>query len=515
MNGTYLLSILTFLPLVGGAFILFSNKENAPLHRTVATVFSVLTFLLSVWMIPQFDAGTHAMQFVEKRSWIPTFNISYQMGVDGLSFPMVLLTAFLTLISIIASYGIDKRTKEYFFWFMLLETGMLGLFVALDFFLFYVFWEVTLVPMYFLIGVWGGPKKEYAAIKFFLYTLFGSVFMLLSILAVYFASGTGAPGSERTFDLVQLAELASKGGLQLTGVAAMLVFLGFYLAFAIKVPAFPFHTWLPLAHVEAPTAVSVILAGVLLKMGVYGLLRVSYPILPEATRAFLPVLIVIATINVVYGAFCAMAQKDMKRMVAYSSVNHMGYCLLGMAAVMGNPNAAHAGLSGAVLQMVNHGIITGSLFLLVGVIYDRAHTRDIDAFGGLATRIPIFAGIMIVQAMASLGLPGLAGFISEFLCFLGAFGGSFEGVDFKIWAGIAVIGILVTAAFFLRMIKLVLMGEFNPKWEGHMPDMTARELVTVVPLVALTVILGIYPAFMLHLMDSTLGQLIRVVSGHF
>ena len=455
------------------------------------------------------------MQFVEKLPWISSFHIEYHLGIDGLSFPLLLLTTLLSFISIIASFSIDKRTKEYFFWFLLLETGMVGLFVALDFFLFYVFWEITLVPMYFLIGIWGGPKKEYAAIKFFLFTLFGSVFMLLAMLALYFASGTGLPGSERTFDLIRLAELASKGQLHLAGVSAMMVFLGLYLAFAIKIPAFPFHTWLPLAHVEAPTPVSVILAGVLLKMGIYGILRISYPILPEATRQFLPVLIVIATINIVYGAFCAMAQKDMKRMVAYSSVNHMGYCLLGMAAVMGNPNAAHAGLSGAILQMITHGLITGSLFLIVGVIYDRAHTRDIDAFGGLATKIPLFAGVMIIQAMASLGLPGLAGFVSEFLCFLGAFGGNFNGHHFSLFAGISVIGILVTAAFFLKMIKLVLLGEFNPKWEGKMPDLTIREMVTLFPLVALTIVLGVYPSLVLNLMDDAVGNIIRFVSGQF
>lgn len=514
MDSSLVLTWLTFLPLIGSIFLLFTNKDNQGLHRILATVFATVTFLLSVWMIPQFNADTHQMQFVGKFSWISSFNIHYFMGVDGISFPLIILTTFLTLISVIASYGISKRTKEYFFWFLMLETGMLGLFCSLDFFLFYVFWEITLVPMYFLIGIWGGPKREYAAIKFFLFTLFGSVFMLLSMLAIYFASGTGLPGSERTFDLLALGQLAAQGQLQLAGGAAMLVFLGLFLAFAIKIPAFPFHTWLPLAHVEAPTPVSVILAGVLLKMGVYGLLRVSYPILPQATQAFLPFLIIIAMINVVYGAFCAMAQKDMKRMVAYSSVNHMGYCLLGMAAVMGNANAAHAGMTGAVLQMINHGIITGALFLLVGVIYDRAHTRDIDAFGGLATRIPIFAGIMIVQAMASLGLPGLAGFISEFLCFLGAFGGSFGPHNFKIWTGISVIGILVTAAFFLRMLKLTLMGEFNPKWEGKMPDLSFREMVTIVPLLVLTVVLGVYPSLAINMMDTTVGHLIQMVTGH-
>jgi NADH-quinone oxidoreductase subunit M len=507
-----MLTALTFLPLVGSVVVLLSKKENSAFHRTAATVFSALTFVLSLLMWPAFDSSGFAMQFVENVSWIPSFGINYHLGVDGLSFPLVLMTTLLSLVSVIASFGIEKRTREYFFWFLLLETGMLGLFVSLDFFLFYVFWEVTLVPMYFLIGIWGGPKREYAAIKFFLFTLLGSVLMLLSIVALYFASA-GAGGT-RTLDILKLIDLAHNGQLQLAGTAALLTFLGFYVAFAVKVPVFPFHTWLPLAHVEAPTAVSVILAGVLLKMGIYGMLRVMYPIFPEQTKMFLPVLVVIAAINIVYGAFCAMSQKDMKRLVAYSSVNHMGYCLLGMAAVMGNPNAAHAGMSGAVLQMVNHGIITGSLFLLVGVLYDRTHTRDIDAFGGLAGRIPIFAGLLLMQAMASQGLPGLAGFVSEFLCFLGGFGGSFGGFNFKIAASVSVIGIIVTAVFFLRLIKLVLMGEFNPKREVDIGgDMTARELVTVVPLAALTLVLGVHPALLLNLMDSTLVHLVKLVAG--
>ncbi|MCB4756140.1 MAG: NADH-quinone oxidoreductase subunit M [Elusimicrobia bacterium] len=506
---------MTFLPLLGAVLILFSKKEDARLHRGVATLFSGLSLALSVWLLFAFDKNTAEIQFAERLSWISSFRVEYYVGVDGLSLPLVGLTTLLSLISIIASFGIDRRTKEYFFWFLLLETGMVGLFVALDFFLFYVFWEVTLVPMYFLIGIWGGPKKEYAAIKFFLFTLFGSVFMLLSLLAVYFASGSLGGGGERTFDLIKLAQLGSQGKLQLTLFQGALVFLGFYLAFAIKIPAFPFHTWLPIAHVEAPTPVSVILAGVLLKMGTYGLLRVSYPILPEATRLFLPVLLVIAAINIIYGAFCAMAQKDLKRMVAYSSINHMGYCLLGMVAVMGHPNAAQAGLSGAIFQMVNHGIITGSLFLIVGVIYDRAHTRDIDAFGGLASRVPFFAGVLTIQALASLGLPGLAGFVSEFLCFLGGFGGSFGGHNFKAWAGVSVLGILITAAFFLKMIKLVLLGEFNTKWEGKLPDLTVREMVTLYPLVALTIALGVYPAMALNLMNTTVSHLIQLVAGQF
>jgi len=492
-----MLSAITFLPLVGAAVLMGLPKENKGLIRGVATLTAALAFGASLLAWKSFDSASPALQLVERASWIPTLGVQYFLGVDGLSMPLVLLTTFLSLISIIASYNIETRLKEYFFWFLVLEAGMLGVFVSLDMFLFYVFWEITLVPMYFLIGIWGGPKKEYAAVKFFLYTLAGSVFMLLAILALYFSS------DPRTFDMLALANQSSK----FVGARFIVVFLALFVGFAVKVPAFPFHTWLPLAHVEAPTAVSVILAGVLLKMGSYGILRVCYPILPEATRWFMPILIVIAFINIVYGAFCALSQKDIKRMVAYSSVNHMGYCLLGMAAVTG-ANAA-AGLSGAVFQMVTHGIITGSLFLLVGVIYDQAHTRNIDDFGGLGARLPVYAGIMTVQAMASLGLPGLAGFVGEFLCFLGGFGQAAS----RWWVGLSVIGILVTAAFFLKLIKDVFLGPFNPRWEGKLSEMSARELVTVVPLVILTIVLGVYPALLLNLMDPTIGELVRRVVG--
>ena len=491
-----LLTFITFIPLVGALLIIgFTKEDQKGLIRGLATAAAGLPFLLALYAWMGFDKSAGGMQFVESLSWIPSFNIHYKMGLDGLSLPMVLLTGLLSVISIIASYGIDRRIKEYFFWFLLLETGMLGVFTALDFFLFYVFWEITLVPMYFLIGVWGGPKKEYAAVKFFLYTLAGSVFMLLGILALYFASGEAG---SRTFDMV---ELANRSHL-FAGTAFIWVFLALYVGFAVKIPAFPFHTWLPLAHVEAPTAVSVILAGVLLKMGTYGLLRVNYMILPDLTKWFLPALVVIAFINIVWGAFCAMNQRDMKRMVAYSSVNHMGYCLLGMAALTGS-NAA-AGLSGAVFQMVTHGLITGSLFLLVGVLYDRAHTRNIDEFGGLASKLPIFAGLMTIQCMASLGLPGLAGFVGEFLCFLGGFGQA----AFRIWVALSVIGILVTAAFFLKLLKDVFLGEFNTKWEGRLSDVSVREMVTLAPLVALTVFLGLYPRAALDMMDATMKTII-------
>ncbi|MBU2573829.1 MAG: NADH-quinone oxidoreductase subunit M [Elusimicrobia bacterium] len=484
-----LLSLIVFAPLAGALLILAIPNTRTKAIQGVAAASSAVCMIFSGYLYYAFDKSTAAMQFIEKVSWIPAFNISYHLGVDGLSVTIVALTALLTLVSIIYSFNITLRVKEFFFWFLLLEVGMLGVFVSLDLFLFYVFWELTLVPMYFLIGVWGGPQKEYAAIKFFVYTLFGSLVMLLGILALYFNS---AP---HTFDMLELARQSSLFPLNFQ----IWVFLALYLGFAIKIPAFPFHTWLPLAHVEAPTGVSVLLAGILLKMGIYGLLRVSFPVLPLAAKWFMPFFIVIAVINIIYGALVAMAQKDLKKMVAYSSINHMGYCMLGMAAM------TTIGFNGAVLQMVTHGLITGSLFLLVGVIYDRAHTRDIDAFGGLGARFPIFAGLMTIQVMASLGLPGLAGFVSEFLCFLGAF----EAWPYYVAA--SAIGILVTAAFFLRMIEKVFLGPFNEKWAG-LPDMNLRELVAIVPLAVLTLVIGLWPRFCLDLIDPTITYLVGIVN---
>ena len=483
-----LLSLIIATPLIGALISLLIPNTRVKLIQGVALVFSAIALLLSGYLYAAFDKAITAMQFVERLSWIPAFNITYYVGIDGLSVALVVLTALLTLLAIVYSFNITLRVKEFFFWFLLLEAGMLGVFVSLDFFLFYVFWELTLVPMYFLIGIWGGPKKEYAAIKFFLFTLFGSLFMLLGILALYFYS---AP---HTFDMLELI----KQGALLPKNIQIWIFLALYLGFAIKIPAFPFHTWLPLAHVEAPTGVSVILAGVLLKMGTYGIMRVSFAGLPQATQWFMPFLIVIAVINIVYGAFCAMAQKDLKKMVAYSSVNHMGYCMLGMTAMSG------IGWNGAVLQMITHGLITGSLFFLVGVIYDRAHTRDIDAFGGLGAKFPIYAGLMIVQVMASLGLPGLAGFVGEFLCFLGAFN------SWPYYVGVATIGILVTAAFFLRMIEKVFLGPFNEKWAG-LKDINFREMVAIVPLVVLTIVIGVWPKFCLDLIDPTINAMLALI----
>jgi NADH-quinone oxidoreductase subunit M len=479
-----MLSLITWAPLAGALIVLCLPKEKVKAIQAVSFIAAGVSFVASLVMLGSFDAGSSSMQFMEKLPWIPSLNINYALGTDGLSYPLVLLTTFMCVIAMVGSLGIEKRVKEYFFWFLVLETGMLGVFVALDFILFYVFWELTLVPMYFLIGVWGGPKKEFAAIKFFLYTLTGSVFMFLGLLAMYFKGGN-------SFDIMQLLQLGPTWEPRFQ----ILVFLALYLGLAVKIPAAPFHTWLPLAHVEAPTPISVILAAVLLKMGVYGLIRFCFQMLPGGFAWFQPYLVLIAVINIVYGALCAMAQTDMKKMVAYSSVNHMGYCLLGIAGLTA------AGFTGAVFQMVSHGIITGALFLLVGVIYDRAHTRDISAFGGLALKTPVYAGLMIMTCFASLGLPGLAGFVGEFMCFLGAF------QAWKWHAAVSVLGIIATAAFFLRMMQKVFLGAFNEKWAG-IEDMTARELVSVVPLAVLTVWFGVYPSWPLSLMNKTIAAML-------
>ena len=412
-----MLTYMTFIPVAGAAIVL-ALPNNAKLIRWVSAAATVPPLLMAVWLFANFDRKQAGFQFVEKYQWIPAFNISYYMGVDGLSISMVLLTALLSFLCIFASFGIDKAVKGYFALFLMLDAGMMGVFCALDFFLFFVFWEVMLLPMYFLIGIWGGPRREYAAIKFFLYTFFGSVLMLIcDPRAVFFRRTAylrhdghdGAGGQIRHRAAADVAVQSARAGVSSTR-SGWRMFIGF----AIKIPAFPFHTWLPDAHVEAPTAISVILAGVLLKMGTYGILRVNFPMLPAATADlafwFLGAL---GVWNIIYGALCAMAQKDLKKLVAYSSVSHMGYVMLGMASF------TTQGINGAVLQMFNHGTITGMLFLLVGVIYDRAHHREIDGFGGLAAIMPVYTGVTALAFFASMGLPGLSGFISEILVLLG------------------------------------------------------------------------------------------------
>ncbi len=478
-----ILSTITWLPLLGVLVILFLPKQRVQLIQSVALVFTALSFVLSWSLLFSFNRNTTALQFTERREWIPELGMTYALGIDGLSFPLILLTTLITLVAVIASFGIQDGVKGYFAWFLLLEFAVLGVFVAQDWFLFYVFYEVGLVPMFFLIGLWGGQRKDAAAMSFFLYTLVGSIFMLLGIIAVYLNS------DPRTFNMLELTE-AREGWTQ---AFQMGPFLAFFLGFAVKIPIFPLHGWLPLAHVEAPTPVSMLLSGILLKLGAYGLLRVS-ELLPLGLEWFAPFLLALGFINIMYGALLAWRQTDLKSMVAFSSIDHMGFVLVGIAAL----NAT--GFTGAVMMMVTHGVITAALFLLVGVIYERAHTRDLTEFGGLMASVPVFSILMSLALLASMGLPGLAQFVSEFHVLVGGF------QRWGLYVIIALLGILVTAAYSLRTIGRMFMGPLNPKWAG-LKDIGGRELVAVAPLAALMLILGLFPSVALGLMDTTLTQM--------
>lgn len=520
--GVGVLTWLTFLPVVGMIAILILPKENRPAVKWTAVAVTFMQLALAVLIYVKFNRempginSAESMQFVERLNWIDItstswfgrIHIEYFMGIDGLSAPMVLLTALISFIAVFASWNIEKAFKGYMAMLLLLDTGMMGVFVSLDFFLFYVFWEVMLLPMYFLIGVWGGPRREYAAIKFFLYTLLGSVLMLLALIALYFSVVITDPATGEkihTFNMLAMMNSANfEPGSLLYGASTYwryLAYIGLFIGFAIKVPIFPFHTWLPDAHVEAPTAISVILAGVLLKMGTYGLLRVSYPMFPEIATATSWYLAILAFINIVYGALCAMAQKDFKKLIAYSSISHMGIVLLGMAAMNTQ------GMLGAVFQMFNHGIITAMLFLIVGVIYDRAHTRDLDAFGGLALTMPKYTGIMTVAFFAALGLPGLSGFISEAFVFLGAF----QVDKLRVITIASTLGIVLTAAYMLWTLQRVFLGQPNEKW-AKLPDINPVETFTLVPLAVIVLVLGIYPSFMLDMMTTSLNHLVDLVA---
>ena len=512
----YILTLLIFIPVIGALVMLpvsrfFGNSYS----KVVALVATGIQLTLAAWLYWNFDSSLsiESSPFTLNIPWIEHFNIYYYVGVDGLSMPMVLLTALLSFICIISSWNIDKRPLGYFSLFLLLDAGMMGVFLSMDFFLFYIFWEVMLLPMYFLIGMWGGPQRHYAAIKFFLYTLFGSVFMLLSMLALYYYT------TPNTFSLTTLITEAPKIDATLWGFdIRYLIWIGLFIGFAIKVPVFPFHTWLPLAHVEAPTAISVILAGVLLKMGTYGLLRISYPLLPFEAIHFAYTLAILGVINILWGAMNAIAQIDMKKMVAYSSVSHMGYVLLGMASIVStSPAGAQAGLNGAVMQMFNHGTITAMLFLLVGVLYDQAHHRWIVypdnhkdqelagklAFGGLAANLPVFNAFIIIAFFAGLGLPALSGFISEALCFIGGFSA------FRTLTIIGTLGILLNAIYFLRAYQRVFTGPFNEKY-SHLKDISSRELVTVVPIAFLVFLFGVYPAPLINIIKHSVADLINI-----
>ena len=458
---------------------------------------------------------TKHLRYTELAPWISLFNVNYFLAVDGLSLPLIWLTALLSLLCLVYSWNTEKGTKGYYILFLLLETGLLGVFCALDFFLFYVFWEIVLLPMYFLIGVWGGKNRLYAAIKFFIYTLVGSVVMLICMLVLYY---TAEPN---TFNLLSLMTVV-RGGEWFSYGLQWWLFLGLFVGFAIKVPVFPFHTWLPDAHVEAPTAVSVMLAGILLKMGGYGLFRISYPMLPDAAASnfFIALLAILGMINIVYGAFCALAQKDFKRLVAYSSVSHMGYVLLGLAAM------TYYGVNGAALQMFNHGVSSAMMFLLVGVVYDRAHHRDLTRFGGLGLQMPWYTGVATVGFFASLGLPGLNGFISEAMCFLGAWGGNEQaslvasevgthGIASRWIVVVSLLGVILTACYILWTIQRVFLGQIKNEEYKKFPDLSFREVFALAPLGALCVILGVWPSILIDFMDGTLTTMTDVVRDVF
>jgi NADH-quinone oxidoreductase subunit M len=455
-------------------------------------------------------------QFVEKLSWITAtlpmvgnINIEYFMGIDGISVPMILLTAIICFVAVFPSFGIKKAVKGYFAMYLLLDLGMMGVFCALDFFLFYLFWELMLLPMYFLIGVWGGPRKEYAAIKFFIYTLVGSVFMLLVMIGLYHSTGS--------FNLLEMMNAANFRGDSIFGgintTIRYVAFMGLFIGFAIKVPLFPFHTWLPDAHVEAPTPISVILAGVLLKMGAYGMIRIAFPIFPDAFGYFQTLIAWLGMISIVYGAFCALGQhkvgkRDFKKLIAYSSVSHMGLVILGLASM--RPE----GTVGAIFQMFNHGIITAMLFMIVGVIYDRAHTRGLDDFGGLAKKMPIYTGIMAVAFFAAIGLPGMSGFISEVLVFLGSF------KSYPVLTIISGLSIILGAAYMLWALQKIFFGVIPEKWQGpwdptkliyKTDDVNGLEMVALIPLAIIVIFLGVYPNPILNLMTGSVNHFIEIM----
>ena len=491
-----LLSLILFTPLVGVVILLFINRQNEDLIRWIANLTVAVGFLVSLPLWFWYDTQDADWQFVEQHEWIPSIGASYFLGVDGFSALLILLATMMGVIAVLSSWtAITVRVKEYYIFLLALQTGMLGAFMSLDFLLFFLFWEVMLVPMYFLIGIWGSDRRLYSAIKFFLFTLVGSVVMLLGILAVYFhhESVTGV----YTFDVTQFHQLNMPFDLQ------WWVFLAFFLGFAVKVPMFPVHTWLPDAHTDAPTAASVILAAVLLKMGTYGFIRFSLPILPEATRAAVWWVVGLSIIGIVYGALVAMAQKDWKRLVAYSSVSHMGMVMIGMFAL--NP----VGITGSIVQQLNHGISTGALFLIVGIVYERRHTRSIAEYGGLSKIMPVYATIFLIMTMSSIGLPTLNGFIGEVLILQGIF------VVNKMWAFFAASGIVLGAAYMLWLYQRTMFGNItNPKNE-NLSDLTMREVCTFVPLLVLAVWIGLYPKPFLDRLETSVDNvMVRVNSDY-
>jgi NADH-quinone oxidoreductase subunit M len=488
-----ILSLIILTPLVGALLIAVLPSKNTDLIRRTALAFALLAWVFSLGLLAAFAFGPTGFQFIEAGDWIPTFGIQYKVGVDGLSVLMVVLTTTLTWISILASFKpINDRVKGYMISFLVLEVGMIGVFVALDLFLFYIFWEIVLVPMYLIIGIWGGTNRLYATMKFVLYTLVGSLLMLVAILATAFAYQTAHTGSwVGAFDYQALAAWAAGG--HFANDLQILAFLALFLAFAIKVPMFPFHTWLPDAHTEAPTAGSVILAGVLLKLGAYGLIRFAVPLFPFAAHTFAWPIIVLSVIAIVYGAIVSIVQPDLKRLVAYSSVSHMGFVTLGIFTF------SAAAYQGAVLQMINHGLITGGLFLLVGVVYERTHDRTISKMGGLAAMMPVWATLFGFFILASIGLPGLSGFVGEFLVFVGSFGVA------PVISVASIIVMVLAATYLLWMFQRIAFGELSEFLRGlggHLTEIDRTELTTLAPLAFLIVVLGLFPSLVLDLLRA-------------
>jgi NADH-quinone oxidoreductase subunit M len=483
-----ILSMVIFLPVLGALVIFLTRRSWETIAKWIALAISISTFLLSLTLFTDFDKTTHKMQFVEKHSWIPNWNINYYIGVDGISVLFVLLSTLTAILCVLISWeSITKKVKEFYIAILLTTAFMIGVFCSLDFFLFYLFWEAMLIPMFLIIGVWGGPNRIYAAIKFFLYTLVGSLLMLVGIIVLYFNSGN-------TFDILTMMTIKYPYTMQ------MWLFWAFFAAFAVKVPMWPVHTWLPDAHTEAPTAGSVILAAVLIKMGAYGFLRFSLPLLPEASRAMTPVMLTLSVIAIIYGAVICLAQTDLKRLIAYSSVSHMGFVTLGIFALNTQ------GLEGGILQMLNHGIVTGGLFLSVGVVYDRTHTRQIADYGGLATEMPIYSAFFMVFTLAAIGLPATNGFVGEILILLGGFTAN------KLAGVLACTGIIIGAGYMLWLYQRVFFMQVNPKLHA-LSDMNIRETITLLPMLILVFWIGVYPNSYLSFLHASVQHLLERVNA--
>src|SRR5712664_2540655 len=495
----HLLSVILFAPLAGMLVLLLIPSSSKSLIKLWANLVGFACFLVSLPLVTRFDKNAVSYQMVERADWIPSIGAKYLIGVDGISLLLVMLTTVVSFLAVLSSWNaIEDRLKEYYAMFLLLETGMIGVFLSLDFFLFYVFWELVLVPMYFIIGVWGGPRKLYAAIKFFLYTLAGSVLMLLGILTLYFQyhQKFGA----YTFEIADLMQLNLPLGMQ------QWVFWAFFIGFAIKVPMFPFHTWLPDAHVEAPTAGSVILASVMLKMGTYGFIRFSLPLVPKASVnvTIVQILAVLSIVGIIYGALVSLMQQDWKKLVAYSSVSHLGFCTLGIFAL--NPN----GIAGSVIQQINHGISTGMLFLIIGIVYERRHTREIAEYGGLAHVMPRYAIVFAFAMLSSAGLPLLNAFVGEFHSMQGAFEAN------RIWAAFSVTGVILGAAYLLWLYQRTMLGQITNGKNLHLPDLSFREMAVFAPLIAWSIWIGIYPKPYFDVLEKPVAQIVeRVRPGYY